>query len=74
MLTARDRDLALLATLRAERAAADEHARAERLAEARCWEEYLFTALDQLSARLHRARPVGQSRHQPTDDFRRNAA
>ena len=45
-------ELALLSTLRAERAASDECAREQRLAEAQRWEEYLFTAFDQLTARL----------------------
>ena len=52
MLTARDRDLALLATLRAEREAANERERALRLAEARRWEEYLFTALSTRDRRI----------------------
>lgn len=63
MLTA-DRDLALLTALRAEHAAAAERERAQRLAEARCWEEYLFTALDQLTARLHRATPPAPYRRE----------
>lgn len=74
MLTARDRDLALIATLRAERAAADQRDRCDRLAEAQRWEEYLLTALDQLTARFHRARQVVPVRRQHTAEIRRDAA
>ena len=65
----------LLATLRAERAANDERARELRLAEAQRWEEYLFTAFDQLTARLpHPRSDRDQTRHQPTEPRQRKAA
>jgi hypothetical protein len=73
MLAAHDRDLALLTALRAEREDNDARERAERLEEARRWEEYLFTALDQLTARLRRPRASGRER-QPADPFRREIA
>lgn len=73
MLAAHDRDLALLTALRAEREAADARERADRLAEAERWEDYLFVALDQLTARLPRSRAAGQAR-QPIEQFRRESA
>jgi hypothetical protein len=73
MLAAHDRDLALLAALRAEREADDARERDDRLAEAQRWEDYLFTALDQLTARLPRSRAAGRDR-QPTEQFRRESA
>ena len=74
MLTAPDRDLALLAALRAEREVADERERTQRLSEARCWEEYLFTTFDQLTARLQRATPTTRTRRHTHAPFRRDAA
>lgn len=73
MLAAHDRDLALLTALRAEREAEDARERAERLEEAQRWEDYLFTALDQLTARLQRSRALGRDR-QPVEPFRREVA
>ena len=67
-------EMALLSTLRAERAANDECAREQRLAEAQRWEEYLFTAFDQLTARLPHPRTGDTTRQQPAEPFRRNAA
>ena len=73
MLAAHDRDLALLTALRAEREADQARDRAERLADARRWEEYLFTALDELTARLRRSRAIDRDR-QPAEPFRREVA
>ena len=68
-------ELALLSTLRAEREASDERAREQRLAEARRWEEYLFTTFDQLTARLpHPRAGDDQSRQHPGSPSRRKAA
>jgi hypothetical protein len=73
MLAAHDHDLALLTTLRAEREADDARERDDRLAEAQRWEDYLLTALDQLTARLQRSRVAGRDR-QPAEPFRREVA
>jgi hypothetical protein len=73
MLATHDRDLALLTALRAEREAEDTREREERLAEARRWEDYLFIALDQLTARLPRSRAADRDR-QPAEQFRRESA
>jgi hypothetical protein len=73
MLAAHDRDLALLTALRAEREADDARERDDRLAEAQRWEDYLITALDQLTARLQRSRATGRD-SQPAEPFRREVA
>ena len=74
MLTAADRDLALLTALRAEHEAAAERERTQRLSEAQCWEEYLFTTFDQLTARIQRITPATRTHSQPHAPFRRDAA
>lgn len=61
MIASQEQEIARLAALRAERAAGDAAARAERLAEARRWEDYLCTTFDQLTARLGRA-PIADRR------------